>query len=169
MRPYPVVNDSTTIALDEHPQKGIKLYFYTLVISIFMISSCVYDPPRPRVEICNKTDRNFMVELFFDREIYKERWTEHDFKVFLTYSYARADDGYLKELISTDTVNLVQRYSLSPDSSLGISGWGDKDKSVLFNKIKVIKNQDTIVYGNIDVIKKSFVRIDRYLSRLVIN
>jgi hypothetical protein len=171
MQPYSIVNDSSTIALGKSPhKKDIKICFYILVIFILMIPSCVYDPGRPEVEICNKTDRNLIVELYFDKENYKEWWSEHDFKVFLTDSYAGAGSKLRKELISTDTVNLVQRYSLLPYSFLSIDdGWGDKDETVLFNKIKVIKGQDTIVYSNIDEIKKSSVRISRNLSRLEIN
>lgn len=171
MEPYSVINDSTTIALGESPhKKDIKIYFYILVTLILIISSCVYDPGRPEVEICNKTNRNLIIELFFDKENYKESWSDHDFKVFLTDSYARAGSEQRKELISTDTVNLVQRYSLLPYSSLSIDdGWGDKDETALFNKIKVIKDQDTIVYSNIDEIKKSSVRISRNLSRLEVN
>lgn len=171
MESYSVINDSTAIAPGESPdKKDIIICFYILVIFILIISSCVYDPGRPELEICNKTDRNLIVELFFDKENYKEFWSEHDFKVFLTYSYARAASGQYNELISTDTVNLVQGYSLLPYCSLSIDdGWGDKDETVLFNKIKIIKDQDTIVYANIAEIKKSFKRIDRNLSRLEIN
>ncbi|QNN41240.1 hypothetical protein [Pedobacter roseus] len=171
MQPYSIINDSSTIALGKSPhKKDIKICFYILVIFILIISSCVYDPGRPEIEICNKTDRNLIVELYFDKDNYKEWWSEHDFKVFLTDSYARAGSKQRKELISTDTVNLVQRYSLLPYSFLSIDdGWGDKDETVLFNKIKVIKGQDTIFYSNIDEIKKSSVRISRNLSRLEIN
>jgi hypothetical protein len=166
-----MANNLSTIALNERfNKKDIKICFYILVIFILIISSCVYDPARPEVEIRNKTDRNLTVELFFDKENYKEWWSEHDFKVFLTDSYARAGSEQRKELISTDTANLVQCYSLLPYSSLSIDdGWGDKDETVLFNKIKVIKGQDTIFYRNIDEIKKSSIRISRNLSRLEIN
>ncbi|MBT2562928.1 hypothetical protein J7E50_25055 [Pedobacter sp. ISL-68] len=165
-----MVNDLPAIVLSERfNEKGIKLCLYILITFVLIISSCVYDPPRPSVEIWNKTDRNLTVELFFDKENYREWWSEHDFKVFLTDSYARAGSEQHKQLISTDTVNLVQRYSLFPDSYLSIDGWGDKDETVLFNKIKVIEGQDTIVYSNIVEIKKSSVRISRTISRLEIN
>lgn len=109
------------------------------------------------------------MELFFDKENYKEWWSEYDFKVFLTNSYARTGNGDGKELISADTVNLIQRYALLPNTYLNFDGWGDRDETVLFNKIKIIKDRDTIVYGNIAEIKKSFVRLDTYLNRLEIN
>ncbi|MBO9672708.1 MAG: hypothetical protein J7577_04645 [Sphingobacteriaceae bacterium] len=169
MEPYSIAN---CLSIDARTglsyKKGIKLYFYILSLFILLTSSCVYDPPRPFIEICNKTYRNLTIELFFDKENYKEYWSEDDFRTFLIYSYAQTGSGN-GELISADTVNLIQRYSLLPNSHLRIDGWGDKDESILFNKIKVIKDRDTMIYGSIAEIKKSFTRINGYLNRLEIN
>lgn len=169
MQTHSIINDSrTTSSAGVSYKKGIKLSFCGLLPLILITCSCIYDPPQPEIEICNKTGRNLTVELYFDKEIYKEWWSEHDFKVFLTDSYVRGDNGPAIELLSTDTVSLVQRYLLIPGSSLSTSGWGDKDETVLFNKIKIIKDQDTMAYGNIAMIKKSFARINSYRSRLEI-
>jgi len=171
MRTHFITNDSqTTSSAGVSYKKDIKLSFYVILLFILITNSCIYDPPRPEIEICNKTEGNLTVELYFDKKNYKRWWSEHDFKVFLTNSHAHThgDNGHLMNLISTDTVSLVQRYLLISGSSLSTDGWGDKDETILISKIKIIKDQDTMVYGNIAQIKKSFARINAYLNRLEI-
>lgn len=128
--------------------------------------SCVYDPPMPRIEIANQSNETIFFDLHFDSTKYSEHWSKQDFQKFLTYEYGHSYPEIFTTLISTDTVNLVQRYKIPSGSTYALSGWGDFNNDVLYNKMVFIIGSDTIEYQNLESIKSSFARIDKYTNRL---
>ena len=146
----------------------MKVKICLIVFFVSCLSACIYDPPRPRVEIENQSGEKVIFDLYFDEENYKPSWSRGGFEIFLTYDYGYSYPGPKTELVSTDKSELVQRYSMPSKSTYVLSGWGDYNDMVLYRKIRIIKERDTLLYENIEAIKKSFKRIDKYCSRLVI-
>lgn len=142
-----------------------KLIFFILIITL---TSCVFDPAQPRVEIINQSDKNVQLELHFDTVNYRKTWSKQNFKLFLTSKYGFSYPGPETKLISFDTTHLIHLYLIPPTSTYCISGWGDINRDVLYYKVKVIHNYDTTVYNNINEIKESFLRIDKNINRLEI-
>ncbi len=136
----------------------------------FILAACVYDPPTPYIEIENHSGDTITFELYFDNENYKAYWSRSDFETFLEYPYGSAYPGAETRLVSTDRARLVQRYEM-PNGSVFIihDGWGDRNESVLYAKLKVYKNGDTLSFNNIEEMKRSFKRVDMYCSNLSIN
>ncbi len=146
----------------------MKVNICLIVLFVSCSSACIYDPPRPHVEIENQSGEKAVLELYFDEENYKPSWSRADFEIFLTSDYGYSYPGPNIELVSTDVNELVQRYSMPAKSTYVLSGWGDYNDTVLYRKIRIITNRDTLSYENIEAIKKAFKRIDKYSSRLVI-
>ena len=133
---------------------------------LFLLSSCVYDPPRPYVEIVNNSDKESILELHFDSNAFKPHWTLHDFRVLLTYEQGHSNVGPETKLVSVDTLRLVQVYAIPPKGTFNFHGWDSNDDSVLYNRIKLINNSDTLDLRSFRQMKEAFKPIDRYTSRL---
>jgi hypothetical protein len=145
----------------------MKHYVFFLCL-LTLVASCIYDPPRPQIEICNQTKDKVLFELHFDSAAYNSQWTASGIRKFLTYNYGFSPPGPETELVAFDTINFVQIYSLPPGSIFHIAGWGDKNKRVLYSRMKIITSSDTIIFNDIDAIKKSFSRIDKWHNQLVL-
>jgi len=126
------------------------------------------DPAQPRVEIINQSKTNVQFELHFDSVNYRKHWSKQNFKLFLTSKYGFSYPGPDTKLVSFDTTHLIHSYLIPPNSTYCISGWGDINEDVLYYKMKIIHNNDTTFYNNINEIKKRFIRIDKNINRLEI-
>ena len=143
----------------------IKFLYFILIITL---TSCVFDPAQPRVEIINESDINVQFELYFDTVNYKKHWSKQNFKLFLTSNYGFSYPGTETKFVSFDTTQLIHFYLIPPKATYCISGWGDINRDVLYYKMRIIRNNDTTIYNNINEIKKSFSRIEKNINRLEI-
>jgi hypothetical protein len=132
----------------------------------FLLTSCgAYDPPTPHAEIVNNNDKRLRLELHFDSVAFKPHWALHDFRVFLTHGYGFSDPGPETKLVSVDTLRLVQVYAIPSKGTFNFEGWGVNNDSVLYNRIKLINNTDTLDLKDLGQIKLAFKAIDKYTSR----
>lgn len=131
-----------------------------------LLASCIYDPPTPRIEIVNNSEKDFVLELSFDSNAYKPYWSAHDFRVFLTYPYGHSYPGPEAKLVSFDTLRLVQIYKIPANATFSFEGWGTNNDSVLYNKMKIIQGSNTVVFYNLAQIKHAFKKVDEYTNRL---
>ena len=133
---------------------------------LFFLTSCIYDPPRPRVEIVKNSKNDLTLELGFDRSAYKSNWSEQEFQEFLNYPYGYSYPGPEAKLISFDPEQLVQVYTIPSKGTYSFSGWGNDENSVLYDRMKFINNRDTMTLADLTQIKRVFRRIDKYTNRL---
>ena len=133
---------------------------------LFLFASCVYDPPSPRVEIVNSSEKEFTLELGFDANTYKSSWSEKEFQAFLNYPYGHSYPGPEVKFISFDPEHLVQVYTIPPKATYAFVGWETDDDSVLYNRMRFISNKDTMTLENLAQVKKMFKKTDKYTSRL---
>lgn len=145
----------------------MKIKTFLIILNIGLVS-CAYDPPRPCVEINNQSGNNAIIEIHFDSTAYKKNHSNSDLKKFLTERFGYTSDGQDVDFVSFDTKALTQQYSISPNSTYCIEGWGDNGFGVLYDKIIIIRDNDTIVYNGLEMIKKSFKRVNSRKNRLEI-
>ncbi|MBG8553758.1 hypothetical protein [Hymenobacter guriensis] len=132
------------------------------------LCACVYDPPQPSVQLINCSGQPATLELYFDTATYKSQWDKHQFRLFLTDNYGYSYPGPETKLVSSDTINLVQQYSIPVKSTFSISGWGDRNKPVLYRKMRIISRTDTVVYTDLEQLKKAFTRVSEFRNKLEI-
>ncbi len=133
---------------------------------LFLLASCVYDSPRPRVEIVNKSDDGFTLELGFDKNAYKPNWSEQEFQSFLSYPYGYSYPGPEAKLVSFDPEHLVLVYTIPPKATYTFESWGNDNDSVLYDRMRIMSNKDTMTLENLAQIKVAFRKIDKYTNRL---
>ena len=149
----------------------VKMINYKYIFSflfLIMIVSCVYDPPMARIEIVNQSNETILFDLYFDSVNYQPYWKKPSFQKFLTYEYGHSYSDIYSTLISVDTVNLIQYYKIPSGATYSLDGWGDRDEDVLYRCMRFFTKSDTIEFNDIESIKSSFKRIDKYINRLIL-
>lgn len=147
----------------------MKVQIFALALCFSCLEACVYDPPTPYIEIENESGTQVELELYFDKENYKAYWSKSKFQAFLTYPYGYSRPGPETKLIFTNTKEFVQRYAMPARSVFVIPGdLGEENRTVLYKKITVIKAGRPVSYNNIDAMKRSFKRMDKYSYKLVV-
>jgi hypothetical protein len=144
-----------------------KIFLTFLILSL---TSCLFEDPPFDAQISNQTDSNAIIEISFDSTILKKHYTRHEYRIMLTKEYGYSVIGHdsVTKLISFDTINLIQKYSIPHNSTYNIRGWGERNLEVPYNKIKIMTKNNTIELKDLDAIKEKFKRVNYGTNRFEI-